>query len=214
MIVLKDGALPEGWLQREEALARLGVADATLERMARDGRVGSALASRPGKKGTRVFVTADVDRLKREKEMRAALRPPSAMKKTETGNEEGNGAGKASSTNLDLWGQGKGAALVSLKTGGWSYESLLELIRGVVSISSERVPLQEKLWLTWEEASALSGIPVPHVRRLSEAGKIYAEKFGRSWRVLKDSLQKYQGSPDLTERRKNWNETGKASAKQ
>ena len=68
---------------------------------------------------------------------------------------------------------------------------------------------QPKFWLTWEQAEQLSGIPARHIRALSEDGKIYAERFGRSWRVLRDSLQQFAGSNRKQPQRINAHAAGK-----
>jgi excisionase family DNA binding protein len=55
------------------------------------------------------------------------------------------------------------------------------------------VPLQEKFWLTWNEAAALSGIPKHALKKLVKEGEVVARKFGRSWRVGRRSLAEHAG---------------------
>jgi excisionase family DNA binding protein len=171
-----DSVLPKGFVTKEVALERLGVSEATLERMAADKRVGSKLIPRHKKKAGRIYVEADLDRLKREKEARRVLRPPSATKEKEK--EEGNGAG------------GKTDVATAVVKSGFTFGNLRELLNGW----RNDVGVREKIWLTWEEASELSGIPLFYVRQLTEEGKIHAERFGRSWRVLRTSLETFTGN--------------------
>ena len=46
-------------------------------------------------------------------------------------------------------------------------------------------------WLTTQEAAALTGYNVQHVRRLARAGKIEAKKWGRDWIVNRVSILAY-----------------------
>jgi excisionase family DNA binding protein len=167
-----NDVFPVGYLRLDEVTVALGVSDATVERMTRDGRLPSKLVPRSGRKGERMYLSEAVERLKEEKEKRVALRPPSAQ----TNGQLQNGEGKAE--------------IVSVKT--FPLQAVRELLLEW-SGKREEVGLREKFWLTWDEGAALSGIPVAYVRQAARDGQIVARRFGRSWRVLRKSLEQFEG---------------------
>jgi excisionase family DNA binding protein len=46
-------------------------------------------------------------------------------------------------------------------------------------------------WITTEEASQISGYHIVHVRRLVQAEKIEAKRFGPVWAIRRSSLDEY-----------------------
>jgi hypothetical protein len=165
-------SVPGGYLRRDEVLDRLGISGATIERMARDERLKSKLVPVPGRKSERVYLAEDVERFKKTKEKREALKPPSARLKpklVEAGTPEG-----------------KGGDMVVMKGASLPLNGIKELLESW--FAKRQVSLREKIWLTWEEAVQLSGIPMACVRQDAKDGRIVARRFGRSWRVLRKSL--------------------------
>jgi DNA-binding transcriptional MerR regulator len=172
-----DTSLPIGYSRREEVMNALGISIATVERMTRDERLHSKLIFVPGRKGERVYLDADVERLKALKEKRAALKPPSAQKLLNGGVDS------------------NGGATIIKTTPGFTLDSLRELMQEWASLrqAAPEVPLQEKYWLNWNEAAALSGIPKHALKKLVKEGEVVARKFGRSWRVGRRSLAEHAG---------------------
>jgi len=61
---------------------------------------------------------------------------------------------------------------------------------------------KQEQWITTKEASALSGYHPDYVRKLVQARKIKAQKFGEVWQVSKKSLLAYMRQVEkLGERR-------------
>ena len=153
------------WINKEEACERLGKSEKTLERLVLTGEVESRLEPRPGRKPERLYHAASVERSKDEDDGRREERKAKAL-----------------------------GALVPVAADG-ARESALVLadVAREVAAPFQRVPLHYKLWHTWDEASAYSGIPRLYVKQLAQAGKIEAQKFGRSWRVKRASLEAFAG---------------------
>jgi excisionase family DNA binding protein len=166
--------VPAGYVPKEDVKNALAISDPTIERMARDGRVGSKLVPRQGRKAERMYLATDVERLKREKEKR----------------EEIQAAARSAPKLLEAGGAEK-AEVVSIKT-GFPVSAVRELLEEWAE-KREEVGVREKLWLTWDEAAELSGIPVTYVREAAHAGSIKCKRFGRSWRVQRKSLEAFEG---------------------
>lgn len=150
-------------------MRRLDCSEATVDRMARDERLKSRLVRVPGRKSERVFWAEDVERHQQVKEKREALRPPSAPKLLEAGGTEK-------------------AEVISLSR-GIQVNTIRELLDSWAESRREEVPVREKTWLAWSEAAALSGIPLAYVKLGAKEGRFTARRFGRSWRVLRTSLE-------------------------
>jgi hypothetical protein len=164
-----DFLVPGGYVRREEVMSRLDCSEATVDRMARDERLKSRLVPVPGRKSERVYLAEDVERHQQVKEKREALRPPPGPKLLESGGTEK-------------------AEVISLNR-GIQVHAIRELLESWAAARSEEVPIREKLWLTWKEAAALSGIPLAYVKLGAKEGRVVARRFGRSWRVQRASLE-------------------------
>ena len=46
-------------------------------------------------------------------------------------------------------------------------------------------------WITTQQAAALTGYDLTHIRRLVRENHIKGKKFGRDWMVSKESIQAY-----------------------
>lgn len=170
-----DFIVPKGYARRSEVMSALAISEATIERMARDERLHSKLVSVPGRKAERVYLAEDVERLVQQKARR----------------EEIEAAARSAGPKLLEAGGAEKAEIVSLKS-GVPVNAIRELLDSWAD-RREEIGLREKLWLTWEEAAALSGIPVTYVREAANEGRILAKRFGRSWRVLRKSLEAFEG---------------------
>jgi len=153
------------YLTREETAQRLNLSPRTLEKWVTDGRI----QSRKEPNRERLYVASDVERLRAEREARA-VRPP----------ERNALARKPKETPLSL--------VVP--------DQLGEIAREVVREWREAwaaVAVKDKLWLTWKEGSAYSGLPMTQLKRLAAENKIQAQCFGRAVRIQRASLEAFAG---------------------
>jgi excisionase family DNA binding protein len=174
----KTEVVSGGFLPIEEAIIESGMSRATIERRAADGRVRVQHVPQAGAKPKPYYSIEDLLELKKEKEMRRALRPPSAIAPKPA---------EPKAVQLQL------------------PEEVLALTRALVAAQTKLlaplpepeppVPVTEKLWLTIREATRLSGIPRRYLRALCDdpASGLLARRFGRSWRVNRESLQAWKG---------------------
>jgi hypothetical protein len=165
-----NAVIAQQWLTAEEVVSRLKISKRTLEDWFHDGRITSELQPRPRRKPERVYLAADVERREQEQKNASSApvmrqRPPAAPKPSPS---------------------------LSLVVPSDVKETAREIIDALLD-HSERVPLAEKLWLNWREASALSGIPMSQLRQLGQEEKIQVERFGRAVRVRRQSLEAFAG---------------------
>jgi len=174
-----DALQSKGLLRKPEALARLGIGEATLDRWASIKKIGSQLVPRPGKKAERCYSVDDVERELRVKEARAAKRPPSA--------QPTNGAG----------GEGKPETALTLRGPGLNAGTLREFMDEWLDHRND-VPLNQKLWLSLEEAAAYSGLAQATLLKLSQTGDVRAVKSG-GWKISRQSLETWSGEAPFSD---------------
>lgn len=170
-------AVPEGYLTMRLAMAEIGRAKSTVERLDAAGDVKSMLVARAGRKPERVYLAADLVRWREARERRKELRPPSQRAK------------QFPTTALAPSPQTSGIAIR-----GDVMTGLREVLDKFLA-GRNAVGVRDKLWLTWDEASELSGIPRAALKRLAREGRIQAERFGDATRVRRASLETYGGAP-------------------
>jgi excisionase family DNA binding protein len=56
--------------------------------------------------------------------------------------------------------------------------------------------MDDRIWITTAEAAEISGYHPDHIRRLTRAGEIEAQKFGFVWQVSSKSLLDYMNKMD------------------
>lgn len=166
------------WIPEAEAVARLGRSAKTLERIVLAGEVDTKLEPRAGKKPQKLYYAPTIERIASEIAERGDRRRREA-----TGEARPN----ASSSDLVI------SKPVDVKM-ALSSETLTT-IEGVLERwldRDEKLDVFQKIWLTWEEARDVSGIPYGVLRKLCVEGEILAKQFGRSWRVHRESLQAWR----------------------
>ena len=160
------------WPTKQAAAAAIGCSTKLVEQLAKDKKLQTARYRRPeGGPAIAVYHPQDVERLRKERNPDAAPFVLPATRRNEV-NE---------------------VSLVPA-IGGKSAEplnALIALLQGA-SQNSEKasVRIAERLYLTFPEASAYSGLPQAHLKRLIEAQKLPAQKTGGGWRIRRSDLEK------------------------
>lgn len=165
------------YLTVDETCQRLQLSPRTLEKWVKDKRIQSKLEPRDGRKPERVYSRPDVERIQKEREARAERQPETR----------------------ELV---KAPTPLSLVVPAELKEAAREIVRewaSEVRAALPEVSIKDKLWLTWEEAVAYSGLPYGSLRKLAQERNILARKYGRSWRVNRESLEwsaRYRDTPE------------------
>ena len=159
------------WPTLDEAAAQLQTSPRTLQRQHRRGMLELRKRPRSGRKPENVCNPADLERL----QATAYVLPPETPPKTTNG--IATRVPRAGSTRLS--------------------ESILERLALALPppAGCPAVPLDRKLWLTLEEASAYSGFGRSVLERGIADGQLTAEKRGprRAWIVQRASLEIFAG---------------------
>jgi excisionase family DNA binding protein len=176
-------ALPEHdqWLTKPDAAKALAVSLRQIERLAETGRL--TRRNLPPAKGDRyhrtVYSADDVARVKAQRD--AGIRPGFAA-----GFVPG-----APSNALAPPPLSEGQLMLSR-----GYASVQEALVGALAAIADRVaPSERKAWLTLDEASDYSGLPVPELVRLVRSRELYAIGRGRgTWRIQRNDLDVWSNS--------------------
>lgn len=159
------------WLSLSETAAALGKSPKTIEAMVTKNQIKSTTVPRTGRKPERVYEAADVDRLAKEAEARAARSP--AVRKEPAPKE----------TILALAPKAQS-----------SLEKILERLTAPPPLA---VPVDRKLWLSLKEAAAYSGLSQSHLAELREQGKLDVIERGSGRgvrrRISRKSLEAFEG---------------------
>jgi hypothetical protein len=176
-------SVPAGYLPRREALAALGISDATLDRLVKQGELRSRLAPRAGRKPERVYLAEDVEKRKREGEERRRARPPSAIAVSSRGGRDGPFVPFDGTLTI----RAMQTALRALETR---------------PLSRPQVELKDKLWLSLDEAVAYSGLAKADLlfvcqeslqaQERTEREQLIVRKSG-GWKILRRSLEAFEG---------------------
>ncbi len=166
--VMTTTTIPPGYLRKPEALRYLKTSKTTLDRLIERGEVETRKAPRSGGPEITLISLASLEEVKRSGRLNKPPQP-----------KNGNGL-VAKSKNDAL-----AAALLKL------LEAQAETQRSIAA-AAERIPPNQKIWLTLKEAVALSGIPPKHLRILMLAEEFEAQRFGRSWRIHRESLERWR----------------------
>lgn len=164
--------VPEGFCDRPHALQRMQVNDSTIERMVRDGRLKSTVIPRKGRKPERVYKIEDVERQAREREARRAIRPPTAV------------APRPPAMQAELITTAVAMMAQMLKR----FEQPLPALPA----PAPPITIQEKLWLTLDEAVELSGLCRSDLLGLCQAHVLIARK-SPGWKIQRKSLEAFEG---------------------
>jgi chemotaxis protein histidine kinase CheA len=184
---------PPGYIFREEAIQQLG-SKATVERRVKSKELRTKELPRDGKKPLRVYLAADIETLKRTKHERREAQPPSAK------------AAAAETTALEPRRSSSNGVPVPY------FQELVKTLRELAITQQQlqqrigqlevppaqvvvdlQVPLQHKLWLSMREAHVYSGLPTRRLRKLLAEEIIVAVGEGRGTRILRKSLEAFEG---------------------
>lgn len=167
--------LPPGFITREQAMRILQKSETSIERLVRTKEVESRLFPAAGRRPIRYYTEASVQAFKDLEERREAARPPSQL------NWKAKSAPKEPPPQTS----------VELAIPDKAVSTLRELLERL--IAPKPVPLTEKLWLSLDEASELSGLARGHLLTLINAGKLIALKSGGWWKIQRASLEAFAG---------------------
>jgi hypothetical protein len=168
----------EAWLTTAEVCARLGISESTLDRQVRGDRWQVRLRPRPGKKPERVFAPHEVE-----------ARTPKPV--TEVVNDPSN--------SVSLTGLQSRPQIPQIpQLDAWSAigARLLEAMAArPAAPAPEPAPT---LFCTLPEASAISGLSVPCLKRLIASGDLRAIR-DRAFKVRREDLKSVKGSDGIAE---------------
>jgi excisionase family DNA binding protein len=170
-------AVPPGWWRKKEAVDFLGVTERSLQRFAKQGLIESKMIPVIGGTIT-VYLESDVRRYKHDQENRAVgARSPNVMPSKQSPT--------AASEQTALTRQ---TAPEQLALNERFIDALENLGRPTPSSS---VPIENKLVLTLEEASALTSLSTSFLRKGIKEGTLKARIMGRGYRVKRTDLDAY-----------------------
>jgi excisionase family DNA binding protein len=165
------------WLTKDQAAERIGVTTKTVERFVQAGQIQQARWQPLGRGPLRaVYCPEDVDRLARERQP-GPLPPflvPAAKDLPANGNGHGSTALAISPQPSDLPSSGD--------------ELLKALMTALVQSSMSQTSQTSTLFLTLQEASAVSGLSQAYLKRQIEAGTLKAIR-DRGWRIRRTDLE-------------------------
>jgi excisionase family DNA binding protein len=160
-------------MNKKEAANYLKVSTRAIERYTSKGRLTPAYE--PGRTGPApVYDSTQLDDLRREMET-ALTAPPVKLDKPAISDKGDTGGA------LVLSRSGQSAALVEL----------VAAIERARSEARPQAPLEAKLTLNLQEASALSGLSRGYLLEAIKGKKLKARIIGRGWRVKRDDLDSY-----------------------
>jgi hypothetical protein len=166
------------WLTKDQAAAAIGVSTKTVEKLAQDGQLQQTVWRPQGRGAARaVYHPDDVTRIAQQR--RPGL-PAFVVPAGAAGPANGNGAGAMQT-------------LSSVSAASPTGEDVLRLVFAAAlrQLTSEKPPTSEKsekLFLTLDEAVALSGLSPANLRRRCRSGWPGAIK-DRGWKIRRKDLE-------------------------
>jgi excisionase family DNA binding protein len=159
------------WLTKQQAAEAIGVSTKTVEKLADAKQLQQAMLRRPGKPSIAVYHPDDVARVRAERNPEAEpfVLPPEDSPSQNVENPSPTSRVPALAKSQNALG---------------SFAAIAEMFR-----PPDRVRLAERLFLTLDEASELSGLPKAYLRSLMAEGKIGLKACGR-WRIRRADLEK------------------------
>ena len=170
------------WLPMTEATTRLERSAKTLERLVAAGEVKSRTEPRAGRKPERLYHAGDIERIRFQGENGTGARGLSAGPRSAGGAELLRVSGETATLFRDVLER-----LADERKAERESHQLLEERKLTQEL------LRSKIWLSRREAAEYSGIPIGALRELMKQGRFVARRFGRQVRVLRSSLEAYQG---------------------
>jgi len=172
------------WLPIADAMAAIGVSKRTIERLARAKQLEQRLRPQDGSPPVAVFSPESVAE---EAARRRQSPPPFVLGTVPAGN--GNGTGRPVG-HIESTPDPSG---IQLRPGDDPIRLLFAAaLKAVLSPPSppvaERVT-ESRLFLTIDEAAAVSGLSRAYVKRACESGTLKAIRDGRRWRIRRTDLE-------------------------
>jgi len=169
------------WLTKAQVAERLQVSTKTVETWAKEGQLEQAAWKRPeGGMPLAVYCPEDVDRIAAERHGGPAT---GFLVPATTGN--GNGHGTIARREAQRPSEDGRAALA---LGLSEFAAALRLLASESSQSSESASESARLFLTIQEASAVSGLSPTYLRRSIKAGTLKAVR-DRGWKIRRTDLE-------------------------
>lgn len=172
------------WLTKDQVAEALGCSTKQVERYAGDKRLQKARYRRQGG-GPRIVVYHPQDVARLRLELNPAAPPfvlPAAAQELEAGSQALAPAPPAGVQELLF-------QVLEGMLGAIARVSQTSETRGGLSETSQTEP---KLWLTVDEAVAVSGLPRATMRREVQAGRLMAIRTGRGWRISLAALRAWE----------------------
>lgn len=169
------------WLTKQQAAEAIGVSTKTIEQLAKDGQLQQAVY-RPHNRGAAkaVYHPDDVARIAQAR--RTAPAPfvlPADVTNVSTGN--GNHAQIQRSTPKDVTPTGEDVLRLV-------FAAALRALASETSQTSENSEKSPALFLTIQEAAAVTGLTQAYLRRQLEAGTLTGIR-DRGWRIRRKDLE-------------------------
>lgn len=159
------------WPTKAECAKLLGCSAATLERMAKAGKLEVRYREVPKRRPEAIYNPTEIDRLIGERNPPFVAPPGSAMMLNNPGNVSADAVREAL-LSLPL--------LVRDRDGAAAPEAA----------STPRVALSSKLYLTIDEAVEYSGLPASYLHRMIRGGGLLHVKADRWLRISRKSLER------------------------
>jgi excisionase family DNA binding protein len=152
------------WLTKKQAAQVTGLSTKTIQILSKKGKLQTHLWPRPGGPLTMLYHPDDVERVRNERKdpREPAFVVPPEPKRVERSPAKANGTSQG------------------------SLNAILEAFQEAYT----RPRVTEMIFLSLDDASALSQLPRRHLRRLIATGKLDGLKTGLGWRVRRVDLDK------------------------
>lgn len=168
-------------LTKQQAADRIGVTTKTIERLTHDGKLHPMRWRRPtGGPELVVYDPDEVDRIAQARQPGPAA--PILVPVTKALPSNGNGSGASALAHMESTLDPSGIQLAP------SEDFFRVLVAAAARVLSE-TSQTPTLYLTIQEAAALSGLSRAYVQRAVEAGTLKAIRDGRRWRIRRTDLE-------------------------
>lgn len=173
----------ESWLTKQQAAQVLGVAEKTIDRMAKAGELHKEILKRPRQAPIVVFHPGDVNRAKAAREAQQSP-APFVMSEKESGLSADVSGRPVSDVSRSM-------SEVSVP---WSDSWIRDMSTRLSNLSKIFPAEPTNLWLTLQEAADYSGLPAAVLVDFINSGRLPALDIGRRrgghWRIRKVDLRK------------------------
>ena len=178
-------------MNKKEAAEFLGVSEKTIERYKSAGKLSARMKRITGADGKSRqvldFNQSDLDRLKRELSNEIVypeVTDRHAQTETQTDTDRQTPLDKVNSQNAEF-------VLVRQTQTDRQFLVLLDRLEFALYQHLEESSRSQKLVLTIDEASAISGLPKNYIRQKIKDGQLKAQIIGRGWKVKRMDLDEF-----------------------